>query len=53
MKKVIETDMVTSIKGNEAKVPFEGRTFTCCIHSDLPGVLDNMRAVRAIVDEAA
>ncbi|KAK3314114.1 LamB/YcsF family protein [Apodospora peruviana] len=52
MDKIIATEMVTSINGNEAKVPIGGRTFTCCIHSDLPGALVAAQAARAAVDEA-
>ncbi|KIW64879.1 hypothetical protein PV04_07183 [Phialophora macrospora] len=52
MDKVMATEKVTSIHGNEATVPFAGRGFTCCVHSDLPGSLECMRSVRAAVDEA-
>ena len=53
MMKVIASDNVTSIKGNEAKVPFNGRTFTCCIHSDLPGAVEAMTHVRTAVNQTA
>ena len=49
--KVVASEMVTSINGNEAKVPFGGRPFTCCIHSDLPHALETMRSTREAVDE--
>jgi len=52
MDKVIATGNVISIKGKEATVPLAGRGFTCCVHSDLPGAFENMKAVRAAVDEA-
>lgn len=39
MDKVIATGNVTSITGNEATVPFGGKGFTCCVHSDLPGTI--------------
>lgn len=34
---VIKDDTVISINENVATVPFRGRPFTMCIHSDLPG----------------
>jgi len=52
MDKVIATEMVTAITGKEAKVPFGGRPFTCCIHSDLPGAVDAMTYARNAVDES-
>lgn len=51
MDKVISTEMVTAITGKEAKVPFQGRPFTCCIHSDLPGAVEAMTYARNAVDE--
>lgn len=51
--KVVASETVTSINGNEAKVPFARKPFTCCIHSDLPHALEAMRSVRKAVDEAA
>lgn len=52
MDKVIATESVTAITGKEAKVPFAGRPFTCCIHSDLPGAVEAITFARAAVDEA-
>lgn len=37
MERVIRDDTVVSINTRVATVPFRGRDFTCCIHSDLPG----------------
>lgn len=52
MDMIIKTDQVIDINGKEATVPFNGRGFTCCIHSDLPGALESMKIVRAAVDAA-
>lgn len=68
MSKVIKEDTVVSVRGSLATVPFNGRPFTCCIHSDLPGRIpvskipwvltqslgsvEAMKSVKAAIEEA-
>jgi UPF0271 protein len=44
-------DEVVNKAGNTIKLGFDGRPLSFCIHSDLPGALDNAKACRRAVDE--
>ncbi|OCT54275.1 Lactam utilization protein lamB [Cladophialophora carrionii] len=45
-------DRVEDIDGIVRKVGLNGEPFGICLHSDMPTVLDNVKAVRKAVDEA-
>ncbi|KAL2414727.1 Lactam utilization protein lamB [Exophiala dermatitidis] len=42
---------VEDIDGIKRKLDFNGKPFGLCLHSDMPGVLDNVKAVRKAVDK--
>ena len=67
VEQVITDDTVISINDKVATVPFRGRPFTMCLHSDLPGsciaqsaqtwltmaaAVEAMASVKAAVEEA-
>lgn len=44
-------DTTVDVDGNKIKQGFEGRPFSICLHSDMPTVLDNVKAARQAVDD--
>ncbi|KAK5320500.1 hypothetical protein LTR93_006712 [Exophiala xenobiotica] len=45
-------DQTKDVNGDLIALGFNGRPFSVCIHSDMPGALDNARKTRQAVDEA-
>uniref|UniRef100_A0A8H7NQV4 Lactam utilization protein lamB n=1 Tax=Bionectria ochroleuca TaxID=29856 RepID=A0A8H7NQV4_BIOOC len=46
------TDSGHDINGSDFSFGFKGKPFSICLHSDVPTVLENARAVRKVADEA-
>ena len=45
-------DTTIDTNGNDFKQGFNGEPFSCCVHSDRPGALQNAEALRKAVNEA-
>lgn len=43
-------DSFTSIEGNEIKLGFKGIPFSLCLHSDMPGALQNIKVAREAIN---
>ncbi|KAJ9637413.1 hypothetical protein H2204_004837 [Knufia peltigerae] len=46
-----EQDQTRDIDDNLITLGFNGKPFSVCLHSDMPGALENARKVRQVVDE--
>lgn len=44
-------DQVLDIDNQALNLKFSGTPFTVCLHSDIPGALDNVKAARVAIDE--
>ncbi|KAI1204734.1 LamB/YcsF [Annulohypoxylon truncatum] len=47
----VKSGQVYSKSGKRVDIPVDRQGFSICIHSDLPGALDNAAAARKVVDE--